>query len=189
MTESPIEKLSLGSRWLSRDPLKDVEQIEGPNIYIYVRNNVVNAKDPNGLGHWSFGTDPYSTSGDYTPVKYTLDDTEKCCTKAGIHRYVNDLGLPNGIAPWRNDDSLDDREGNWDSVNRIASAEGDQPDGPGGNDYIGYHLPWNHSFKFVAKCLSGCQGWSQKILSTTYNTFHSNGHWAGTTPTGYWEGQ
>jgi RHS repeat-associated protein len=36
-------------RWLSRDPLEDAEMEEGPNLYAYVRNNVVNLIDPQGL--------------------------------------------------------------------------------------------------------------------------------------------
>jgi RHS repeat-associated protein len=36
-------------RWLSRDPLKDAEVAEGPNLYAYVRNNIVNLTDPLGL--------------------------------------------------------------------------------------------------------------------------------------------
>ncbi|HKQ38302.1 MAG TPA: RHS repeat-associated core domain-containing protein [Verrucomicrobiae bacterium] len=36
-------------RWLSRDPLKNAELIEGPNLYAYVANNPVNAIDPLGL--------------------------------------------------------------------------------------------------------------------------------------------
>ena len=36
-------------RWLSRDPLKDAEQKQGPNLYTYVGNNPVNLTDPSGL--------------------------------------------------------------------------------------------------------------------------------------------
>jgi RHS repeat-associated protein len=36
-------------RWLSRDPLRNAEIQEGPNLYAYVRNNPVNAIDPLGL--------------------------------------------------------------------------------------------------------------------------------------------
>jgi RHS repeat-associated protein len=36
-------------RWLSRDPLPKAELKEGPNLYAYVRNNPVNARDPLGL--------------------------------------------------------------------------------------------------------------------------------------------
>jgi RHS repeat-associated protein len=36
-------------RWLSRDPLKEAEVKEGPNLYAYVRNDVVNRIDTLGL--------------------------------------------------------------------------------------------------------------------------------------------
>ena len=37
-------------RWLSRDPLRDAEKKEGPNLYAYVGNNPINMVDPLGLG-------------------------------------------------------------------------------------------------------------------------------------------
>lgn len=36
-------------RWLSRDPLRDAEKKEGPNLYAYVGNNPVNMIDPLGF--------------------------------------------------------------------------------------------------------------------------------------------
>ena len=36
-------------RWLSRDPLRDAELQEGPNLYAYVGNNPLNLIDPSGL--------------------------------------------------------------------------------------------------------------------------------------------
>jgi RHS repeat-associated protein len=36
-------------RWLSRDPLKNAEMIDGPNLFAYVGNDVVNWIDPEGL--------------------------------------------------------------------------------------------------------------------------------------------
>lgn len=36
-------------RWLSRDPLKDAERLQGPNLYAYVANDPVNLTDPLGL--------------------------------------------------------------------------------------------------------------------------------------------
>lgn len=36
-------------RWLSRDPLNNAEMEEGPNLYVYVSNDSINAWDPFGL--------------------------------------------------------------------------------------------------------------------------------------------
>jgi RHS repeat-associated protein len=36
-------------RWLSRDPLSNAEESEGPNLYAYVGNNPINYRDPLGL--------------------------------------------------------------------------------------------------------------------------------------------
>jgi len=36
-------------RWLSRDPLRNAERKEGPNLYAYVHNNPINKIDPLGL--------------------------------------------------------------------------------------------------------------------------------------------
>jgi RHS repeat-associated protein len=41
-------------RWMSRDPLRNAEKREGPNLYAYVGNEPVNNTDPSGLG---FGPD------------------------------------------------------------------------------------------------------------------------------------
>jgi RHS repeat-associated protein len=37
------------ARWLSRDPLRNAERSQGPNLYEYVQNNSVNWTDPLGL--------------------------------------------------------------------------------------------------------------------------------------------
>jgi RHS repeat-associated protein len=39
-------------RWISRDPLKDAEMTEGPNLYEYAGNNPINVIDPDGRGGW-----------------------------------------------------------------------------------------------------------------------------------------
>jgi RHS repeat-associated protein len=36
-------------RWLNRDPLKNAERVEGPNLYAYVRNRPTSLTDPFGL--------------------------------------------------------------------------------------------------------------------------------------------
>jgi RHS repeat-associated protein len=40
-------------RWLSRDPLKNAEVNQGPNLYAYVGNNPVNQTDSSGLLWWT----------------------------------------------------------------------------------------------------------------------------------------
>jgi RHS repeat-associated protein len=40
---------AIAGRWLSRDPLRQAELDEGPNLYAYVGNNPVNLVDPLGL--------------------------------------------------------------------------------------------------------------------------------------------
>jgi RHS repeat-associated protein len=47
-------------RWLSRDPLKDVELRQRTNLYAYVGNNPINLVDPSGLDpEAASGYDPY----------------------------------------------------------------------------------------------------------------------------------
>ena len=56
-------------RWLSRDPLKNAEVREGPNLYAYVGNNPINLIDPLGTG--VVFTPPYEPappSGPATPA-------------------------------------------------------------------------------------------------------------------------
>jgi uncharacterized protein RhaS with RHS repeats len=38
------------AEWLSRDPLPDAEQTQGPNLYEYVQNDPIDNSDPMGLG-------------------------------------------------------------------------------------------------------------------------------------------
>jgi len=57
-------------RWLSRDPLRNAEMKEGPNLYAYVRDNPVNLTDPLGEGITWFT--PLGSTGTLpTPVPYT----------------------------------------------------------------------------------------------------------------------
>ena len=39
-------------RWICRDPLKDAEILEGPNLYAYVLNEPLIFVDPSGEGLW-----------------------------------------------------------------------------------------------------------------------------------------
>jgi RHS repeat-associated protein len=45
-------------RWLSRDPLKQAERKQGPNLYAYVANEPINRIDPTGLSPDPFGVGP-----------------------------------------------------------------------------------------------------------------------------------
>jgi RHS repeat-associated protein len=51
-------------RWLSRDPLRKAELQEGPNLYVYVRNNPVT------------GTDPLDCAANLKPIESTIH--ERC---------------------------------------------------------------------------------------------------------------
>jgi RHS repeat-associated protein len=42
-------------RWLSRDPLRNAERREGPNLYVYVGNEPINHIDPRGLNSANTG--------------------------------------------------------------------------------------------------------------------------------------
>ena len=46
-------------RWISRDPLKAAEELQGPNVYQYVQNDVTNRVDPFGLYFWKCGYEPF----------------------------------------------------------------------------------------------------------------------------------
>ena len=44
------------ARWISRDPLKDAEVSQGPNLYWYVRNGPITRIDPLGMDIWIGGS-------------------------------------------------------------------------------------------------------------------------------------
>ncbi len=83
-------------RWLTRDPLKDAEFRDGPNLYVYVGNNPLGGLDPLGLlkiyGNWCGPNwtgrrqEPYSpqTRAYYAPP---IDGLDAACTKHDICYY------------------------------------------------------------------------------------------------------
>jgi RHS repeat-associated protein len=86
-------------RWLSRDPLANAEEREGPNLYAYVNNDPLNKIDPLGRdGFWVYGNwcGPNWTGGHwetYTPrhpVGYYLpagDGLDAACQRHDICYY------------------------------------------------------------------------------------------------------
>jgi RHS repeat-associated protein len=70
-------------RWLSRDPLKNAELKEGPNLYAYVANDPVNLIDPLGGGSSPFERASYhplpsgscAFSGSSTASAFPLSNT------------------------------------------------------------------------------------------------------------------
>lgn len=82
-------------RWLNRDPLKDAELSQGPNLYPYVHNKPVKTTDPLGLFDGeSSRVDPYITGPGHDPrlnwnhnrtVPVSPSKLERCallCSKA-----------------------------------------------------------------------------------------------------------
>jgi RHS repeat-associated protein len=60
-------------RWLSRDPLKNAEIREGPNLYAYTGNEPVGKRDPSGFGFDTYSANPavalaIATGGTVTAV-------------------------------------------------------------------------------------------------------------------------
>src|ERR1700679_3799845 len=45
----------IASKWLSRDPLPDAEMSQGPNLYVYCRNDALNLIDPAGEATFQIG--------------------------------------------------------------------------------------------------------------------------------------
>jgi RHS repeat-associated protein len=70
------------ARWLSRDPLGNAEQKEGPNLFTYVQNNPVNYTDPLGLAIKVNFTNPGMPKGCCTMAKLALDSLNKVCQDA-----------------------------------------------------------------------------------------------------------
>jgi len=111
-------------RWLSRDPLKDAEVSQGPNLYLYVRNNPINLTDPDGRGILEFilkqiakqiankTSDQSNLGGPFIqPTSWQLIAEEKTtttvctCQKACIYfswsgHYQDQLGSPQAAVLW-----------------------------------------------------------------------------------------
>jgi len=159
-------------RWTSRDPSKNAEMHQGPNLYDYVGNNSINVVDRLGLeGTWSFTVGTFDADSGELPigVTYNMDSTERqCCKAARVQRYVYG---PSGYTE-------DGPDGSYNYQTGLASASGDGPDGPTFDGYGIHHaFGWEHDFKFVAHCVSGnCSG---KVLSTRYNAYINSGHQIG----------
>jgi RHS repeat-associated protein len=173
----------IAARWLSRDPLKKAEIKEGPDLYEYVKNNPINATDPNGLGTWTFDTTNLSAQLGSTTIDafYTMDADEcKCCSSAVVDRKVDsgsggaESGGGGNPGDWLSDDSPG--YGGY-SVGNQAHAEADNPQGPGIGWPINYRFPSSNVFQWKARCTSG--PWSGKILSTTTKTVSTSGHSVG----------
>jgi len=103
-------------RWISRDPMESItgdipEIIEGPNLYEYVANNVVNRFDPDGLqdkfrpdydGHQPAGSDPHidrldrrthENKGRYNPDGTPRDGAPKIdpCEEKAFNKALKEL--------------------------------------------------------------------------------------------------
>jgi RHS repeat-associated protein len=105
---------SVTGRWLSRDPLKDAEMIQGPNLYAYVRNDSLNKID-------RMGTD----LGDWWDVRTWFN--------SGL---TESLGMT-----WHSlqDVTGDFLTGNWD---RLPADAADNPLGQTENCPVAYYTEW-----------------------------------------------
>jgi hypothetical protein len=72
------------ARWLSRDPLRQAEEKEGPNLFAYVRNNPVNYTDLLGLKVTFSDPDMQGMipKGCCTMAKINLDSLRSLCVSA-----------------------------------------------------------------------------------------------------------
>lgn len=61
-------------RWLSRDPLEDAEQSQGPDLYGYVGNNPLSSTDPLGLAYFERRELGFLDGGYYCPWLGKLSD-------------------------------------------------------------------------------------------------------------------
>lgn len=166
------------SRWLSRDPLKDAERKQGPNLYGYVRENAINLFDPFGLGTWTF-TITSGGAGHRPNVDafYTMSaDESKCCSSVEVRRSTRNFGF------WMSDDtgnSYTDPKGN-------AHAEGDSPGGSKFlNNWVGDgsgtdlpSFPQTIHFKWDAVCTGGdLHGKTLSSQQRDYFVSGYNGAW------------
>ena len=165
--------------WLSRDPVKDAEQSQGPNLYQYVNENPVNLFDPLGLeGTWGFSIWYSKDEPPDIEVTYTMSaDEQKCCKTVVVYRYQSQFGLP-----WIPDNDPNGGVATTGYGNHAANPGGDQGAGISMVARLGlpaFQSPISHDimFKWIAKCTSGnCQG---KTLSTKERTYTPRGYTGG----------
>jgi RHS repeat-associated protein len=79
-------------RWLSRDPLKNAELIEGPNVFTYVKNNPIAWTDPDGL-FWTY----------YNPFQSYWNDSDPSRDPAFDAYDAEKRNYPNAIDPFGGD--------------------------------------------------------------------------------------
>jgi RHS repeat-associated protein len=80
-------------RWLSRDPLKDAEMSEGPNLYVYVTDEPISLVDPSGLGAmWSTITKHPDTGYGFNIFNPFTD------ARNGLHQLLK-YGSPKSMFP------------------------------------------------------------------------------------------
>ena len=172
-------------RWLNRDP---IEEAGGVNLYGFCLDNPLCKYDKDGRmftpfsqpgGGWSFKV-LHSRLNDAFEVeaKYTMTRIQRrYCGKVVVDRYVRKVlkwGSWSGIGcifgPYYLDHSGDRESLVEDPYS--GYAEGDRPDG---QNFLLYRLRWMQAFKFVARCVKGCD--KGKVLSTVEKKFVTTGHW------------
>lgn len=166
-------------------PNRDRNQERGGlNLYGFVNNHPINGVDTLGLGVFDAGTWTFNVNQNGTPdisvdVFYTMDKSEKCrCTAARVDRYVQKyLGIWPGTEGNYCSDDTSEFGGYWDSVDQVAHAEGDSPDGPIAIWPLNYHRAWDFGYQWIAICTAGPD--ANNILSIIEKTYHTTGHWSG----------